>query len=163
VPQEHAALGKLLLPYPVGQEAEVPQPVEAARWDMEHEPPQEFDGLKRQSTQAVAALVILVTEGHLAVLQGDEPVIGDGHAMRITGQILQDMLGGLEGLFRIDHPLLVTQRGEETPPGWGLGKLPTAPRQGEVALAIEVLEPREVQAPKTPREDPNGQEEMGTT
>jgi hypothetical protein len=32
-----------------------------------------------------------------------------------------------------------------------------------VALAIEVLQPREVQAPKTPREDPHGQEEMGTT
>jgi hypothetical protein len=118
--------------------------MEAARWDMEHQPPQEFDGLKRRGPQAVAALVILVTEGHLAVLQGDEPVIGEGHAMRITGQILQDMLGVLEGLLRIDHPLLVTQHGEETPPGCGLGKLPTAPRQGQVALAIEVLQPREV-------------------
>ena len=73
------------------------------------------------------------------------------------------MLGVLEGLFRVDHPLLVAQGGEEPLPGCGLGEFPTAPRQGQVALRVEVLQPREVQAPKTPREDPDGQEEVGTT
>ena len=134
MPQQRAALREFLLPHAVGQEAEVPQPVEAVRRDVEHQPPQELDGIERQGAQAVAALVVLVAEGHLAVLQGHEPVVGDGHAMGIAGEVLEDMLGVLEGLFGVDDPLLVAQGGEEPLPGRGLGELPTATRQGQVAL-----------------------------
>src|SRR2546429_7227628 len=38
------------------------------------------------------------TEGHLAILQGHEPVVGDGHAMGIPGQVREHMLGVLHGL-----------------------------------------------------------------
>ena len=48
VPQEGAALRELLLPHPVGQEAEVAQPVEAAGWDVQHQAPQECHSLERQ-------------------------------------------------------------------------------------------------------------------
>jgi hypothetical protein len=68
---------------------------------MEHQTPQEFHGRERQGTQAVATLGILVAEGHLAILQGDETVIGDGHTVGIAGQVLEDVLGLLEGLFRV--------------------------------------------------------------
>ena len=54
----------------------------------------------------MAALVILVAEGHLAVLQGHEPVVRDGDAMRRASQVGEDVLGILEGLFGVDHPLL---------------------------------------------------------
>jgi hypothetical protein len=108
LPQESAALGELLLAYPVGQEAEVAQPVEAVGWNMEHQPPQEFHGLEREGTQAVATLVILVAEGDQAVRQGDEPMVRDAHAMGIAGEILEHVLGLPEGLLGVDHPLLVT-------------------------------------------------------
>jgi len=48
VPQQRAALREFRLPHAVGQEAEMPYPLEAARWDMEHQPPQEFHGIERQ-------------------------------------------------------------------------------------------------------------------
>ena len=163
VPQEGAALRQLLLPHPVGQEAEVPQPVEAAQWDMEHQPPQEFDGLKRQGAQAVATSIILVAKGHLATLQGHEPVVGDGDAMRIAGQVGEDVLGILEGLFGVHDPLLGAQGGEEPLPRGGLGELPTAPHEGELALCVELLQASEVEAPEASREDPDRQEEVGTT
>ena len=54
----------------------------------------------------------------------------------------------LHGLFGEDHPLLVAQGGKEVPPRWGRTKFPTATRQGELALAIEVLQPCEVEAPE---------------
>ena len=54
------------------------------------------------------------------------------------------MLGGLERLFGVDDPLLVAQGGEALLPVRGLGACPTTPRQGELALAIELLEPRQV-------------------
>src|SRR4029450_7577206 len=70
VSQEGTALREFLLPSPVGQEAEVPQPVEATRRDVEHQTPQEFDGVQGQRAQAMATLVILVAEGHPAALWG---------------------------------------------------------------------------------------------
>jgi hypothetical protein len=76
---------------------------------------------------------------------------------------LEDMLGLPEGFLRIDDPFLVAQSHEELVPGGGLGESPTASHPGALALAIEVLQPRQVQAPKAPREDADGQEEMGTT
>jgi len=163
VPQEGAALRQLLLPHPVGQEAEVPQPLEAARRDMQHQPPQEFYGLERQGAQAVATSIILVTKGHLATLQGHEPVVGDGDAMRIAGQVGEDVLGILEGLFGVHDPLLGAQGGEEPLPRGGLGELPTAPHQGELALRVELLQAGEVETPEAPCKDPDGQEEVGTT
>src|SRR5882672_1777571 len=163
LPQEGAALRQLLLAYPVGQEAAVAQPVEAVGWDMQHQTPQEFHGIERQGAQAVTMRVVLVAEGHLAVLQGHETMVGNGHTVGIAGQVLQDVPGVLEGLFGVDHPLAVAQGGKEPLPGLGLGKLPTATRQEQLALAIELLQSCKVQPPKTPREDADGQEEVGTT
>ena len=107
VPQEGAALREFRLPHSVGQEAAVPQPVEATRRDVEPQPPQACDGVQGQRAQAMAALVILVAKGHPAVLQGHKAVVGDGHALGRAGQGGEDVLGGLEGLFGVDDPLLV--------------------------------------------------------
>lgn len=111
----------------------------------------------------MAVLVILVTEGHVAVLQGDEPVVRDGHAMGIPGQVREHLRWVLHGLFGVDHPLLVAQRGEEALPGRGLSEFPTATHQGELALRGELRQTREVETPETAREDPDGQEEVGAT
>jgi hypothetical protein len=130
---------------------------------MQHQTPQEFYGIECQGAQAVAMRVVLVAEGHLAVLQGHETMVSNGHTVGIAGQILQDVPGALEGLFGVDHPLFVAHSGEEPLPGLGLGEVPTAPRQGQLALAIELLQSCKVQSPKTTREDADGQEEVGTT
>ena len=68
MPQEHVALCELCLPHPVGQEAEVPHPVESMRGDVQHQAPQEFYGIERQGAQALATLGVLVKEGDLAFL-----------------------------------------------------------------------------------------------
>ena len=148
MPQQRAALGEFCLPDPVGQEAEVPQPVEPVGRDVEHQPPQELDGIQGQGAQAVAMGIVFVAEGDLAVFQGDEPVVGDGDAMSVPGEVLEDVLGVCQGLFGVDDPLLVTQGGKEAPPGRGLGECLTATRQGELALAIEMLQACEVEAPE---------------
>ena len=92
--------------------------------------------------------VVFVAEGDLAVLQGDEPVVGDGHAMRVTGQVFEDVPRVLHGLFGEDDPLLVAQGGKEASPGWGLEKFPTATRQGQLTLRVGVLQAGEVEAPE---------------
>ena len=74
----------------------MPNPLEAARQDMQQEAAEKFHGLEGQSAQPLAMLVILVAKGYLAVVEGEQPLVGERHAMRIAGQILQDMLRGAE-------------------------------------------------------------------
>jgi len=90
-------------------------------------------------------------------------VVGDGDTVGITGEVGEDVPCILERLFRVDYPLLGMQSREEPLPGWGLGECPTAPRPGELPLAIELLQPRQIQPSKTPREDADGQEEVRPT
>src|SRR5439155_22822317 len=107
--------------------------------------------------------VILVAEGHLAICQGHKPVVRDGYTMRIAGQVGENVLRVLDGLFRVDHPLLIAQGGEEPLPRRGLRKCLTTTREGELALRIALRKAREVEAPEAVREDTHGQEEVGTT
>ena len=57
--------------------------------------------------------IILPTESNLIVLHGDQPVIGDGHAMRVSGQVVEHMLGPPERLLGIYHPVVTKQRAQE--------------------------------------------------
>jgi hypothetical protein len=92
MPQQRAALCEFVLPHPVGQEAEVPQPVEPVWRDVEHQPPQALDGIQGQGAQAVAMGIVFGAEGDLAVFQGHEPVVGDGDAMGVPGEVREDVL-----------------------------------------------------------------------
>jgi hypothetical protein len=96
-------------------------------------------------------------------VEGDKTVIGDGHAMGGAGQVLEHLVGLAERFFDRDHPLLMAQGCEQTLPGRGLGELPTATLEGQLAAVIEVLESLEVEAPDASREDWDGQEEVGST
>ena len=91
--QQRSALGELGLAYPVGQEAEMSDPLEAVRQDMQQEAAQEFHGVEGHRAEPVSALIVFPPEGHLAILQGYEPLVGDGDAVGITGEVLQDVLG----------------------------------------------------------------------
>jgi hypothetical protein len=50
----------------------------------------------------VVILVIPPTEADLRFVVRKKPVIGDGHAMRITSQILQDMFWTAKRRLRVD-------------------------------------------------------------
>ena len=53
-------------------------------------------------------------KGNLAVRQSDEAVVGDGDAVGIAAEILQDVLGPAEGWFGVDDPIFAEER---TQPG----------------------------------------------
>jgi hypothetical protein len=62
---------------------------------------------------------------------------------------------GVTGFFGVDDPFLLPQRRQQAFPDLGLGELPAATRQGQLALVIELLEPLDIESPKTPRENSN--------
>jgi len=142
--------------------AEIADFVQTFGQDVQAISTQEFDGLKRVSAQLAAPLVVLEAEGHLAVLQSNEVVVGDGDAVRVASQVLQDMRR-VTRFFGVDHPFLLAQRRQQAQPRRGLRQVPAATRQGQLASAIEVLEPLKVEAPKASREHPHREEEVGPT
>jgi hypothetical protein len=78
--------------------------LEAPREDMQQEAPEKFDGVERHAALAIAVLVILPAEGHLAILTGEEPPLGDGDAMRGAGEIAQHRVRACEWPLGIHDP-----------------------------------------------------------
>lgn len=91
----------------VGEEAVVADADEAFREDVEQEATRELRKRKREGSSSVAA-VVLEAEGDAVVVDVKKPVVRDRDAVRVAGEIGQDMLGPLEGSLRVDDPLGAT-------------------------------------------------------
>jgi hypothetical protein len=78
--------------------------------DVQQEAPNELVG--RQHHGAVSRLpvmtVVLVAEADAALIEGDEPAVGDGDAVGVTGEIGEHRLGPGEGRLTIDEPVLAS-------------------------------------------------------
>src|SRR5262249_28751119 len=70
--------------------------------------------------------VILPTKADLAVLQGDQPGIGDGHAVRVVAQIPEQPLRVGKRPLGERHPVL-TAEGRLTSKIWRLGRFRILP------------------------------------
>jgi hypothetical protein len=77
------------------------------------EPPQELIGGKGHHLLLTAMCVVLPAEGDLAVGEGDEPVVGDGDAVRVAGEVVQHMVSAAEEWLGIDDPLLRVELTQE--------------------------------------------------
>ena len=69
----------------------------------------EFKTLEGHALFAGFVLVVPVKEGDLTVFDLDEPVIGDGHPVGVSSQVLKNLFGSPKGLFGINNPLLLIQ------------------------------------------------------
>ena len=80
---------------------------------MEQEAAQEL--LHRQGHQALLVAVggVSPAEGNLVVLQADQTVIGDGDAMGVGAQVVENILGTVERRLAVDHPLAAEQGAQE--------------------------------------------------
>jgi len=74
----------------------------ATRQRMQQEPTQEFVGRDRHCALFVAVGVILPSECDVAVGHGYETMVGNGHAVRVPGQIRlrPAALGGLQWVHK---------------------------------------------------------------
>ena len=151
--QEGTAVGELGLAVTISHKTEVPDLVQALGQNMQAEAAQEFHRVEGLGAQLTSSLMIFEAEGYLAVLEGNQTVVRDGDAVGVASQVLEDMRR-VTGFFGVDDPFLLPQRRQQAFPDFGLGELPAATRQGQLALVIELLEPLDIESPKAPREDP---------
>ena len=86
-----------------------------AAWQhMQQKTAQEFVSRDGQFALLVAVSVVLPAEGNLTIRQGDEAVVGDGHAMRVAGQVLEHVFRPAEWRLGINHPVLTEQLAQKT-------------------------------------------------
>jgi hypothetical protein len=141
----------------------VPHPLEATRQDMQEKAQNEFDRIERHEALAIAALVILPPECHLAIVTGEEPPIRDGHPMCVAGQVAQNPLWPRQRRLGVDHPLRLLQGHEKLAPGSRDAQALALTLQAQTLLDSGLPQRRQERAPKQPAEDTHRQEEaLGT-
>jgi hypothetical protein len=81
----------------------------ALRQDMEEKTPDEFMGIKGQGLLSISIFAISITQGDLAVLDVEDAVIGQSHAVGVAAEVIKHGLWRTERLFGVNHPVLFPQ------------------------------------------------------
>ena len=79
--------------------------------------------------------IVLPAEGDVSVIHRQQPVIGDGHAVRVAGQILQDVFRSSERCLGVDDPVLPEESAEERRECFFVCQLAALPVEGELVPA----------------------------
>jgi len=96
----------------VREEAEVANADKAVGEDMEQEAANELGGRQGHDLHAVAVGIVLPAEAHDPVLEVEEALVGEGDAVGIAPEVLEDLLRAGEGRLGIDDPVVLAERGQ---------------------------------------------------
>lgn len=70
----------------VGQESKVPDLHKSAGQHMQEKPPDELDGIQGRLFDLIVVVRIAPAKPHVAIVQPQEPAIGNRHAVRVPRQ-----------------------------------------------------------------------------
>ena len=87
----------------------------------------------------ISVRIILPAEGDLVVVESDQAVVGDGHAMGVAGEIAEYMMGTAEGGLGVDDPVLTEQGAQEGAEGLFVGQGLKSSGEGELVLLESTL------------------------
>lgn len=159
--EKRAALLKVLLAVAVGEQAEVANADETERQNVEKEAADELGGMDLFGAPLAIALVVLVAEEDLLAFHAEKALVGDRDPVSVTGEVLEDGLGTVEGSLGEDDPILVGELIEEVLEADGMTELAERISQHEKGLFVGVIEGTEKRLLEESREDTDLQEELG--
>jgi len=107
---------------------------------MKQEPPQKLFGGYNHEPFLVLVGIVFPAESDLAIGKAHDPVVGDGNAMRVAGQVMKDVFGSSERSLGIDHPVLTKERPQKSMEGFLPGELFQASGKQQFPLAESELE-----------------------
>jgi len=93
-------------PPAVGEESEVADAHQASRQNVKQEAAQELMSGNTHDLLLAAMGIVPPTKRDAIVLEGHEVMVGDGDAVGVTGQVVENMFGATEGRLGVDHPVL---------------------------------------------------------
>jgi hypothetical protein len=77
---------------------------------MQQKATEEFLHAEGHQTLLVLVSRIAPTEGHAALLKRDQPMVGDGDAVRVAAEIAECMFGTAEGSLGVHYPIGAERR-----------------------------------------------------
>src|SRR5437867_3519838 len=110
--EETSAVIEFFAAVAVGQDPEMSNTDEPVRDDMEQEPTEELLRFELHDLACVGVGVVLPAEPNHSVFETEDALIGDGHAMGVPAQVLEDLLRAGEGSFGVNNPGLATESAE---------------------------------------------------
>ncbi len=123
---------------------------QTAGQDVKQESAQELMGGNGHDLLLAAVSIVSPAEGDAIVLEGHETMVGDGDAMGIAGQVVENMLGAAEGWLGV---------GEEVAECARRGKLPKRAMELEPVVFEQFTKPRPELAAEAAAKCLDGQEE----
>ena len=146
-----------------GEQAVMPDPVEAARQDVAQEAADELVGGQRRDLLALAtvAAIILVPERHAGLVEGDEAPVRDGNAVRVAREIGQHRLRPDKGRLGIDHPALLSDGRQMLQEGLARGQTHQGAEEAQPAGIEQRQEAREEQPAEQCPQHAHRQQECG--
>ena len=116
---------------------------------MQQEAPDELVGVERHGAvpRLPVAAVILVPEGHAALVESNEPAVRDGDAMGVAAEIGKDCFRPGEGRLGVDEPVLPSERREMRGEGLAATQVLDLTKEREPARRVGVSERRQEEPP----------------
>jgi hypothetical protein len=130
---------------------------------VEEESPQKLDGVEGHGAMTTVLGVVLVAEAHFAVVDGEQPLVGDGDPVRIAGEVLEDLSWPAEGRLGINDPVLGAQGPEQSLPGNGMLELSESSMETKLASFEGTMEVGEKLRSEQPAENTVGKKEAVST
>ena len=103
--EQFTTQGQFCLTVAMGEKAIMSDALETGWQDMEEETTNELVGLKRHRLVLVVVAIVLPAECDRALVDVQQPIVGNGDAMRIASQVAQDLFGSTEGWLGVHDPL----------------------------------------------------------
>jgi hypothetical protein len=142
---------------PIAQETEMANANEAWGEQVKQKPAQELIDGERHEALLIAVRGVPPTECDFVIGQGDEAMVGDRHTMRVTAEVMENMLRATEGPLAVDHPVVTEELPEERGEGLRLGQRSELAVETELAIREGVLQSSDKLASKDAAEHFDGQ------
>jgi hypothetical protein len=93
----------------VAEEAVVTDPLEASRQDVEDESAEEIDGVEAEDFSFAAVSVVAPSQSDDAVVEPEQAIVGEGDAVGVAGEVIEDVARAAEGLLGVDDPVVFAE------------------------------------------------------
>ena len=106
----------------IGEESVIADAHEAFGQHVKKETAKKLHGIESTGALPVTMFIILPPEADGSMLKRDKALIGNGHAVGVACQVLEDLLGPSKRWLGVDDPVSFPKQAEESLPGVGLGE-----------------------------------------
>lgn len=127
------------------------------RKNMKQKTPKEFIGMQ------TASLIATRLEHDPIIRDGHDTRAGDPNTVRVQTQIADHLLGPTEGALGVHHPPLVVQAAPKRGEGRRIRQLSGGAHELQLAGFVGIHQPSQELAPEQRADDPNREQEIGTT